>query len=129
MSEDSARAVDQLDRAEDQLRDVAGTLAWARRAVEVDELYRAGGALSSLTGALVEITRHLAEAAEHCGDDRILRDDEDTDPRTRVTEAIQQLRAAEVGYIEAGKAIGAYHAAIGHVGVAADLHATSEDEQ
>lgn len=124
MSDDSSRAVDQLDHATDEIREAAGTLLRAREQAEVDDLYRAGGALTQLTGALREIAQHLAVGASHLGDDRILRDDEDdADPQARIADAIRHLRAAEVGYAAAGEAIDSYHAAIGHIGVDADLHA------
>lgn len=128
MSHDSTTAIDQLDHATDQIREVAGTLLWARDHAEVDDLYRAGGALTQLTGALREIAQHLAVAAAHAGDHRILYDDHEGDPQARIADAIRHLRTAETSYTAASEAIASYHSTIGHIGVQADLNAPGEDQ-
>lgn len=117
MSDDSARAVERLGAAADLIRVAAGELLWTRRDADHTDLYGAGAALTAITGALEEITGHLADGARHYADDRAVYDDENANPTARLNTAATYLNRANGGYATAYRAVSAYHAAIGHIGV------------
>lgn len=126
MSHDSAQAIHRLARAADEARAAAdearaaaAELLWSRRDAHHDDLYRAGAALTALTGALEQLTGHLADAARHYTDHCVVRDDENAQPEIRLAAAAAYLDRARAGYAAAGRAIAAYHNAIGHIGTEA----------
>jgi nitrogen fixation-related uncharacterized protein len=127
MSDDSTAAVEHLDVAAAELRAAAGGLLWHVKSAGVDDLYRAGGNLTVILGALAEIGEHLSSAASHLADTRVLRDDADEDPAGRVAQARQYLDEVAAATRTAVRSASAYHSAVGHIAVEADLNAAPDD--
>lgn len=115
MSSHDRQAVDLLEDAADRIAAAAGNLLWSRRDADHTDLYRAGSALTRITGALQEITGHLADAAETYAARPDLRDDAGSDPADRIMAAVTYLLQAATAYRSAGVAASAYHSAIGHI--------------
>jgi hypothetical protein len=128
MSENSTAAVEHLDVAAEELRAAAGGLLWHAKNAGVDDLYRAGGNLTVILGALAEIGEHLSSAAGRLADTRVLRDDADEDPAVRIAEARQYLDEVAAATRTAARSASAYHSAVGHIAVDADLDAVPDDD-
>jgi hypothetical protein len=111
-----SKAIDLLDQAADQIAAAAGSLLWSRRDADHAAMYRAGAALTRITGALQEIVSHLADAAENYADRPDLRDDAGADPSVRLMSAVTYLLQAATGYRRAELATSSYQSTIGHVG-------------
>lgn len=123
---DDPAPVAALDVVAEQLRAAAGGLLGHAKTVGVDGLYRAGGDLTVMLGALAEIGEHLAGAVEHLGDTRVLRDDADSDPAARLAQARRHLDEVAAACRAAARAASGYHSAVGHIAVEADLDASAE---
>jgi len=116
----AAAVIDRLAQASDEIRVVAGNLLWMHDIADHNDLYRAGGALRALTGAVEEILGHLALAAGHYSRHNQLRDDSGANPVDRLSEAVGQLLLAQAHYRNAYPAVSAYHSAISHIGLASN---------
>jgi len=115
----------QLRKAEDALDRVN-----PRAHVDLNDLYDAGGALTTLTGYLADAVRLGIRGSVKDLRDKPVYDDtqvdeylraidggQAVDPQVRLDEAIQHLDEFHRHLAQARDAVSRYHSAIGHIGI------------
>lgn len=106
--------IDEFQRAADALDKVN-----MRERLELEELYRLGGLLTTITGQLDKVCDAIEKGISELPEDRVY-DDEGHDPQLRLDEAASALYELESGTSLAHQCARDYHAAISHIGIVED---------
>lgn len=94
--------------------------AGERRALDVADLYEAGGLLAEVTRAAAVLANHLRAEAAALPGRYILRDDTGDDPGARLAEIRHRMESVAYLLQQAELHARRSHAAIGHIGVEVD---------